>query len=156
MKAGKVWGTTEQVEANGALEFHRIEMNAGGVCSKHMHEYKWNGFFVESGKLKIKVWQKDYDLVDETIIGPGQYTKVKPGLYHQFECLESGVAFELYWAELSHNDIKRDSVGYIEEDKSITVSIDDDPFSFTLLGEPLVNDLSDVDTETITITVADD
>jgi mannose-6-phosphate isomerase-like protein (cupin superfamily) len=156
MKAGKVWGTTEQVEANGALEFHRIEMNAGGVCSKHMHEYKWNGFFVESGKLKIKVWQKDYDLVDETIIGPGEYTKVKPGLYHQFECLESGVAFELYWAELSHNDIKRDSVGYIEEDKSITVSIDDDPFSFTLLGEPLVNDLSDVDTETITITVADD
>ena len=156
MKAGKVWGTTEQVEANGALEFHRIEMNTGGVCSKHMHEYKWNGFFVESGKLKIKVWQKDYDLVDETIIGPGEYTKVKPGLYHQFECLESGVAFELYWAELSHNDIKRDSVGYIEEDKSITVSIDDDPFSFTLLGEPLVNDLSDVDTETITITVADD
>ena len=156
MKAGKVWGTTEQVEANGALEFHRIEMNAGGVCSKHMHEYKWNGFFVESGKLKIKVWQKDYDLVDETIIGPGQYTKVKPGLYHQFECLESGVAFELYWAELSHNDIKRESVGYIEENKSITVSIDDNPFSFTLLGEPLVNDLSDVDTETITITVADD
>ena len=156
MKAGKVWGTTEQVEANGALEFHRIEMNAGGVCSKHMHEFKWNGFFVESGKLKIKVWQKDYDLVDETIIGPGEYTKVKPGLYHQFECLESGVAFELYWAELSHNDIKRESVGYIEEDKSITVSIDDDPFSFTLLGEPLVNDLSDVDTETITITVADD
>ena len=151
MKAGKVWGTTEQVEANGALEFHRIEMNAGGVCSKHMHEFKWNGFFVESGKLKIKVWQKDYDLVDETIIGPGQYTKVKPGLYHQFECLESGVAFELYWAELSHNDIKRDSVGYIEEDKSI-----DDPFSCTLFGEPLAIDLSDVDTDTVTITVADD
>jgi hypothetical protein len=25
MKAGKVWGTTELIEANGALEFHRIE-----------------------------------------------------------------------------------------------------------------------------------
>ena len=198
MKAGKVWGTTEQVEANGALEFHRIEMNAGGVCSKHMHEFKWNGFFVESGKLKIKVWQKDYDLVDETIIGPGEYTKVKPGLYHQFECLESGVAFELYWAELSHNDIKRDTVGYKEEiisnnytditltqhdadssyiygsDDSITTSYEPDiikldsdgyieedksidhPFSCTLLGEPLAIDLSDVDTDTITITVADD
>ena len=32
MKAGKVWGTTELVEANGVLEFHRIEMEAGGVC----------------------------------------------------------------------------------------------------------------------------
>ena len=26
MKAGKVWGTTELLEANGAMEFHRIEM----------------------------------------------------------------------------------------------------------------------------------
>jgi len=57
------------------------------------------------------VWQKDYDLIDETILKPGDYTKVKPGLYHQFECIESGVAFELYWAEFDHNDIKRKSVG---------------------------------------------
>ena len=115
MKAGKVWGTTELIEANGALEFHRIEMIKGGVCSKHLHEFKWNGFFVESGKMKVKVWQNDYDLVDETVLGPGQYTKVKPGLYHQFECLETGVAYELYWAEFNHNDIKRDTVGYREE-----------------------------------------
>ena len=46
MKAGKVWGTTELIEANGALEFHRIEMHEGGVCSKHLHRYKWNGFYV--------------------------------------------------------------------------------------------------------------
>jgi len=25
MKAGKVWGVTELIEANGALEFHRIQ-----------------------------------------------------------------------------------------------------------------------------------
>lgn len=111
-KSGKVWGMTELVEANGALEFHRIEMKKGGVCSKHLHEFKWNGFFCESGRLLIRVWQKDYDLVDETILEPGQYTKVKPGLYHQFECLEDGVAFELYWAEFNHNDIKRETVGY--------------------------------------------
>ena len=95
MIAGKVWGTTELVEANGVLEFHRIEMKKGGVCSKHLHEYKWNGFYCESGTMKIKVWQKDYDLCDETILYPGDYTKVKPGLYHKFECLEDGVAFEL-------------------------------------------------------------
>ena len=123
--AGKVWGTTELVEANGALEFHRIEMNKGGVCSKHLHEFKWNGFFCESGRLLIRVWQNDYDLVDETILEAGQYTKVKPGLYHQFECLEDGVAFELYWAEFNHNDIKRESVGYSDSSTdSVTVSYD--------------------------------
>jgi mannose-6-phosphate isomerase-like protein (cupin superfamily) len=114
-KAGKVWGVTELLEANGVLEFHRIQMNKGGICSKHLHEYKWNGFYVESGVMLVRVWQKDYDLIDETILYAGDYTKVKPGLYHQFECLESGVAFELYWAEFSHNDIKRESVGYLDE-----------------------------------------
>ena len=113
MKAGKVWGNTELVETNNALEFHRIEMKAGGVCSKHLHKYKWNGFFVESGKMVVKVWQKDYNLIDITELGPGQYTKVRPGLYHKFECIESGVAFELYWAEFNHNDIEREDVGYM-------------------------------------------
>tara|TARA_R100000773_G_C4140306_1_gene67007 strand:+ start:32 stop:484 length:453 start_codon:yes stop_codon:yes gene_type:complete len=114
MKAGKVWGVTELIEGNNALEFHRIEMQKGGVCSKHLHRYKWNGFLVESGKINVKVWQREYDLVDETILGPGMYTKVKPGLYHQFEVLETGVAFELYWAEFNHNDILRESTGYYD------------------------------------------
>jgi len=121
-----VWGTTEEIEANGVLEFHRIEMQEGGVCSKHKHEYKWNGFFVEEGIMKIRVWQNDYNLVDETILGPGQYMKVKPGVYHQFECVQSGIAYELYWAEFNHNDIIRETVGYMENDE--------DPLSVDNIG----------------------
>ena len=123
-KAGKVWGQTELIEANGALEFHRIEMNKGGVCSKHLHEFKWNGFYVESGKLLIRVQQKDYDLVDETILYAGDYTKVKPGIYHQFECLEGGIAFELYWAHFSPLDIKRESVGHLKDPDGKVVRLD--------------------------------
>ena len=110
--AGKVWGQTELVHANGVLEFHRIEYKKGGVCSKHIHEYKWNGFFVESGEMLVRVWQKDYDLVDETILKAGDFTKVKTGVLHQFEGLKDGVAFELYWAQFDHNDIKRETVGF--------------------------------------------
>lgn len=110
-KFGKVWGTTETIEANGSLEFHRVEINKGGVCSKHRHHYKWNGFFVESGKLLIKVWKNKYDLIDETILNPGEYTKVQPGEYHQFEALEDTVAYELYWVEFYHEDIERETVG---------------------------------------------
>ena len=111
MIAGKCWGTTELVEANGSLEFHRIEFQEGVQCSKHLHDYKWNGFFVEEGEMLIRVWQKDYDLVDETVLQAGQFTKVKPGLFHQFVGIKSGVAFELYWTELLLNDIKRETVG---------------------------------------------
>ena len=72
-KAGKIWGKTELIHANGVLEFHRIEFKAGFKCSEHKHKYKWNGFFVESGKMIVRVWQ-DADqqgLVDETMYGPG-------------------------------------------------------------------------------------
>lgn len=114
MIAGKVWGQTELLEANGVLEFHRIEAVKGGTCSKHRHQYKWNGFYVEKGSLLIRVWKNNYDLVDETVLTDGMYTKVKPGEFHQFEALADTVAFELYWAEFDHEDIERESVGSIK------------------------------------------
>ena len=112
MKAGKIWGQTELIHANGVLEFHRIEFKKNVACSKHKHKFKWNGFYVESGKMMIKVWQNDYKLVDETILNAGDFTRVKPGVFHQFIGLEDGVAFELYWAEFDHNDIERESQGH--------------------------------------------
>lgn len=115
MIEGKVWGQTELIEANSSLEFHRIDIKKGGTCSKHKHKFKFNGFYVVSGKLSVKVWKNDYDLVDETIVTEGQYTVVRPGEYHQFEALENTLAFELYWAHFDHDDIERTSVGYINK-----------------------------------------
>ena len=110
--SGKIWGKTQTIHAGSACEFHRLEVKAGTCCSKHKHAYKINGFFVESGRLLIRVWKNDYDLVDETILGPGDWTTTKPGEYHQFECLEDCVAFELYWnPPLDHDDIIRETVG---------------------------------------------
>lgn len=113
VKAGKIWGQTELIHANGVLEFHRIEFKAGFKCSEHEHKYKFNGFFVESGKMLIRVWQENDQngLIDETILNPGDFTVVKPGMIHQFEGVEDGVAFELYWAEFDHNDIVRRTIG---------------------------------------------
>jgi quercetin dioxygenase-like cupin family protein len=114
MKQGKVWGETELVAlVPGVLEFHRIEARKGGVCSKHAHQSKTNGFFVESGRLLIREWQNAYDLVDETILNAGEYCIVPPGVYHQFEVLEDCVAFELYYAELIGDDIVRETVGFV-------------------------------------------
>ena len=112
LKAGKIWGQTELIHANGVLEFHRIEYKGGFKCSEHEHKFKWNGFFVESGKMLVRVWQDDQEgLVDETILLPGDFMQVKPGKVHQFEGLEDGVAFEPYWAEFNHDDIVRRTVG---------------------------------------------
>tara|TARA_Y100001951_G_C11232315_1_gene235368 strand:+ start:358 stop:702 length:345 start_codon:yes stop_codon:yes gene_type:complete len=111
MKAGKIWGKTEMIHKNGVLEFHRIEYKAGFKCSEHEHRFKWNGFFVESGKMIVRVWKDDQGLLDETILEAGDFTMVKPGEFHQFEGVEDGVAFELYWAEFNHDDIQRRTSG---------------------------------------------
>ena len=121
MKAGKIWGQSELIHANGVLEFHRIEYKKNVACSVHKHKFKWNGFFVESGKMMVKVWQdgNQEGLVDETILNAGDFTQVKPGKVHQFEGLEDGVAFELYWAEFNHDDIVRRTSGTVVDNKVV-------------------------------------
>lgn len=111
VKYGKVWGTTCPIEQNASLEFHRIEIKAGFECSKHCHQHKFNGFMVESGELEIHVWKNNYDLVDITVLKSGEYTKVPPGEYHKFVCKQDTICYELYWSELSHDDIVRETVG---------------------------------------------
>jgi len=112
MIQGKLWGETQLIHANKAFEFHRIEFVAGYKCSEHKHLYKWNGFFVEKGQLLVRVWQDDQnDLIDETYLEAGDFTVVKPGKFHQFEGLRDGIAFEIYWAEFSTDDIQRRTIG---------------------------------------------
>lgn len=108
---GKVWGKTETLFLGNNVEVNRIEARKGGFCSRHKHVAKANMFRVESGRLIIRQWKLDYDLCDETIIGPGESCVVPAGEYHQFEALEDTVALEIYWATLAPNDIVRESVG---------------------------------------------
>jgi mannose-6-phosphate isomerase-like protein (cupin superfamily) len=114
MISGKVWGDTECIFDINNVSIHRITVKSGGVCSKHYHLHKYNQFFVEQGKLKILVWQKDYDLVDETILYAGQSTEVKPGLFHQFIALEDTVAYEIYYVRLENSDIIRSNCGKLQ------------------------------------------
>ena len=111
MKAGKVWGETRALLQNPVVEFHRIEVNAGGECSTHKHSHKWNGFFIEEGEMEIHVYKNDYELVDKTILYAGDFKAVKPGEYHLFKANKDTIAFEIYWPELLSEDIQRRSVG---------------------------------------------
>ena len=111
-KSGKIWGMTELLISHPTFEIHRIEANKSGFCSKHKHEYRYNMFYVESGKMLIRVWQNDYDLCDTTILEPGDQISVPPNIMHQFEALEDTIAFEIYYVErLDKKDIVRESVG---------------------------------------------
>ena len=110
-KQGKVWGYTSELFNKNNVEVHRISANSNSHCSKHCHEHKYNMFFVEKGKMTIKRWKNDYDLVDITELEEGQTCVVPPGEYHQFLVKEYCIAYEFYWVEVNPKDIVRESVG---------------------------------------------
>lgn len=110
-KQGKIWGDTTEIFTKNNVEIHRINIKKDCCCSKHKHNFKFNAFFIEKGSLKIKTWKKDYPLVDETIINAGEMTLVKPGEFHQFISLEDTIAYEIYWTEISSEDIERETCG---------------------------------------------
>jgi mannose-6-phosphate isomerase-like protein (cupin superfamily) len=109
-KQGKIWGHTNEIFDANNVEIHRISTVKGTKCSRHKHISKWNKFFVESGKLAIDIW-KPYGLVDRTILGPGEFCDVEPGLVHRFLVLEDTIAYEIYWVSLDANDIVREDSG---------------------------------------------
>lgn len=109
MPKQKAWGSDRCIKSNGCLAFHRIEVNAGGFCSEHLHAARWNGFYVESGTLEVLLID-DQVTIKETL-QKGDWLEVEPGQVHQFRCIEDAVVFEVYWPDMGAEDIERFSVG---------------------------------------------
>ncbi len=112
-RAGKVWGWTSPIWQGGGACANLIYVKAGGFCSEHRHAAKYNLFYNLSftGKLIVKIWQGDYELVDVTELGHNESLVVKPGLYHQFRADGDLKALEFYWGECREDDIERRTVG---------------------------------------------
>ena len=108
---GKAWGKTSPLFNKNNVEVHRLECEKGGYSSEHKHEHKYNMFFVESGHIKISIWKKDYDLVDETYLKSNDSCVIKPGEFHKFKVIEDSIIYEIYWVSLEEDDIIRKNCG---------------------------------------------
>ena len=100
-KRGKIWGDTETIFSKNNVEIARICIKAGGYCSIHLHEHKYNMFFVESGCLNVTIFRHDsgHVIEDTTTMRDGDSTYVEPGLKHKFHADEDTIAYEIYWTE---------------------------------------------------------
>ena len=110
MRQGKDWGYTTKFFHNAMVSAHHLEIDKGGFCSEHVHKYKYNLFYVISGKLKITIWRKN-NVKDITVLTTGQVSAVPPGFYHKFEGLEKTECIEVYQVLLIEPDIKRRTQG---------------------------------------------
>ena len=110
MRQGKDWGYMTEIFRNAMVSAHHLEINKGGFCSEHIHKFKFNVFYVTSGKLKITIWREN-DVKDITILTIGQKSSVPPGFYHMFEGLEKTECIEIYQVLLIGEDIDRRTQG---------------------------------------------
>lgn len=113
-KSGKYWGLTRRVFFQNNVEVHYMEIKPGGYCSEHHHAMKYNRFIVLDGQLVVRTWksgENEYpDIVELNAFD--EYT-IKPGIIHKFENVGQSVckALEIYWTELSTDDIVRRTIG---------------------------------------------
>ena len=110
---GKIWGKTCCLFNQQNVSVHEIKIVQGGYCSRHKHRAKFNVFYILSGRLQVKI-RRDA-LCDTTVLTAGEQLTVAPGELHEFEALESTHALEIYYTELDHNDIERDTTGGIRQ-----------------------------------------
>ncbi len=112
MKQGKVWGETAEVYSDGAtLSIHWLAISKGGYSSEHIHEHKRNVFFVLKGRLEVIQWPAGREIPDVTVLGPGDTTEVKPGIWHGFRAIETTDCIEVYSGRLIGADITRRTQG---------------------------------------------
>ena len=112
MIAGKIWGKTEVLLKTPMVEIHRLTINPNSRCSLHAHQFKWNAFYVSTGKLTIETHKNDYALTDNTDLHPGDLMTVKPTEYHRFVTGPEGMTgIEIYYPEPLSEDIIRKDVG---------------------------------------------
>jgi len=91
----KGWGREIWIANNPLYCGKILEIRKGRRCSLHYHKLKTESFYLQKGRLKIRVKESvESDRLDEFEIAPGACVDVWPGLIHQMEALEDSELFE--------------------------------------------------------------
>jgi len=110
VKQSKIWGITSKIFELNNVEIHRIEIDKGGYCSEHFHDYKYNQFFVESGEIEVTIFQEN-GINETTVLKAFDQSTVPPKLIHKFKANKDSVVYEIYWVSMEGPDIIRRTVG---------------------------------------------
>jgi mannose-6-phosphate isomerase-like protein (cupin superfamily) len=91
----KGWGREIWI-ANSALYCGKIlQFDKGKRCSLHYHKVKTESFYLESGRLLVRLMPSpESEAIEELEMTPGTCMDIPPGLVHQMEALEDAELFE--------------------------------------------------------------
>jgi mannose-6-phosphate isomerase-like protein (cupin superfamily) len=91
----KGWGREVWLVNNDQYCGKILEIDKGKHCSLHYHKLKRESFYLESGKLIVRIKQSlDSNVVEEFQMDVGECMDVEPGTVHQLEAVEDTKLFE--------------------------------------------------------------
>lgn len=102
----KTWGDKVTVFSNDLCEVSYLDLNPLQRCSWHVHQTKFNQFFVIKGQIVIKTeW-------GNAKVKEGQVFTTKPGEWHEFRTGETPAQIiEVMYVKYNENDIHREKLG---------------------------------------------
>lgn len=104
----KIWGQTRCISRGHGFEVHYLEIKANRYCSRHKHRAKWNEFYVLSGTLLVRYYDKHGTHEETRILNAGCRLDVPPGQIHRFESVSDCRCIEIYWTDpVDPSDIDR-------------------------------------------------
>lgn len=91
----KGWGQEIWI-ANSPLYCGKIlQIRKGRRCSLHYHKLKTESFYLQCGRLLIRLMRSPQsETIEEFVMRAGACMDVPPGLVHQMEALEDAELFE--------------------------------------------------------------
>jgi hypothetical protein len=123
----KCWGKTRELVDSPFYSKHELEIEVGGYCSLHYHEFRANRFIVQSGL--VEVIEMFGPIVRKVLLGPDNTYDVASLVPHMFVVRKSGEMLEEYFAdrggEVRRNDITR----IVEGGKLEEQALDSLPYS---------------------------
>jgi len=99
MPESSIWGTWVRVYCDACVELRILQIQKGGFSSPHCHHTKANVFHVARGRVKLRMWVQDDQVVEHLAAPEGQPPCVPAGVMHQFHALEDSVVYEISVAE---------------------------------------------------------
>jgi len=112
----KCWGRVQHIFANPYAAVSKLEVEAGWMCSRHLHQFRFNMFAMTSGIILVEHCRGPGSVILRTLLRAGETLTVSPGDLHRFRVVEGGSLVEVYWPKdpthpCDSNDIKRLDVG---------------------------------------------
>lgn len=108
MKQLKIWGFVQTIFKNTKCQVDFLYVRKNTVCSLHLHNNKYNRFFLLQGEVEIIINSQIYNLKK------GEIFDVEPQIVHQFKGLKNSFMLEISFVNddnLNLNDIQRLSQG---------------------------------------------